>query len=303
MYEFGVHEIYQYVSDLQMLMTSYVNGEQAVILSDKILFELVMKHFVRVPRNFAFLDRGHFVSLDPVVKTLADVQELIIKEENLIAKPTCGVGGKGIILLSHEGNHFFLNGRISSWERILARLKTSGDLVICEYVRQGEFAQKLFPRTVNTIRMLSMREAKSGKSFIAAAAFRVGCSRSVPVDNISAGGIACDVDLESGYLGRAATGFFGHGRFQWIDKHPDTGLHLEGLAVPGWKHICSRIESVADKFPQLPYIAWDVAIGHDDILVIEGNAWSDVSIFQIFRPLLTDNRIRAFLKEHDIITG
>jgi hypothetical protein len=42
-------------------------------------------------------------------------------------------------------------------------------------------------------------------------------------------------------------------------------------------------------------------LGEEDIVVIEGNAWSDVSLFQIYRPLLLDRRIERFLRHHQIL--
>ncbi|MBL0712098.1 MAG: hypothetical protein JJV98_00220 [Desulfosarcina sp.] len=301
LYQFSRYDRAQYISDQQMLMTAYINGEQAVLLNDKVLFKLVMGPFVHVPHNFAFVGEGRFISLDPEIKDLSDVKALLVRHRNLIVKPTSGLGGKGITLLQYGADGFLSNRRKRRWREISRTLLTAGDVIICEYIRQGQFANHLYPHTVNTIRMLSMRDPETGTSFIAAAAFRIGCSRSIPVDNISAGGLVCDIDLASGCLGKAATGFFGKGAFQWLEKHPDTGVRLEGLTLEGWDRICKKIQGVVDKFPYLPYIAWDVALGDDDIVVVEGNAWSDVSLFQIYRPLLRDRRIGAFLKHHQII--
>jgi hypothetical protein len=232
---------------------------------------------------------------------MTDVKKFLKRKKSLIAKPTRGLGGKGIVHLQFDQDGFAFNGRKKKWRQIAHRLATAGDIIVCEYVRQGSFASGLYSHTVNTIRMLSMRNPESGRAFIAAAVFRIGCSRSLPVDNISSGGIVCDIDPDRGCLGRAATGFYDQGPFRWIDKHPDTGIRMKGLNIEGWPGICSQIEVLADKFPRLPYIAWDVALGDNDIIVIEGNAWSDVSLFQIYRPLLLNDRIDAFLKHHHVL--
>jgi hypothetical protein len=302
LYQFTHYKRKHYITDQQMLTTAYINGEQAVLLNDKVLFKLSMGSFVYIPHIFAFIDKGFFISLDPKIKDLSDIKDLLVQDKNLIVKPTKGLGGKGIKLLQYCGESFLSNGLKTTWCDISKKLLNSGDVIICEYIRQGEFANLLYPHTVNTIRMLSMRDPESGKSFIAAAAFRIGCSRSLPVDNISAGGIVCDIDLSSGRLGKAATGFFDKGPFRWIEKHPDTGVCMEGLILEGWENrICNKVKWLADKFPHLPYVAWDVALRNDDIVVVEGNAWSDVSLFQIYRPLLLDSRIGTFFKFHQII--
>lgn len=301
LYQFAQYDRKQYITDQQMLMTAYIDGEHAVLLNDKILFELVMGSFVHVPKNYAFVDRGRFISLDSKIKELYDIKELIVRDKKLIAKPTNGLGGKGIKLLQYNGEDFFSNGQKKDWHEISKALLLSGDVIICEYIRQSEFANYFYPHTVNTIRMLSMRDPESRKAFIAAAAFRIGSSLSSPVDNLSAGGIACDIDLVSGRLGKAAKGFYRSRSIQWVEKHPDTGARFAGHTIEGWSQICMTITGIADKFPQLPYIAWDVAMGKDDIVVIEGNTWSDVAFFQIYRPLLLDKRIESFLKHHKII--
>jgi len=299
MYQFTQYDRKQYISDQQMLMTAYIDGENAVLLNDKILFELLMGSFVHVPKNFAFFDRERFISLDSEIKELCDIKELLVRDKNLIAKPTNGVGGQGIKLLHYNGEGFFSNGQKKDWHEISKTLLMSGDVIICEYIRQSEFANYFYPHTVNTIRMLSMRDPESGKAFIAAAVLRIGTSLSSPVDNVSAGGIACDIDLVSGRLGKALKGFYRS--IQCVGKHPDTGARFEGHTIEGWTRICRTIQGAADKFPQLPYIAWDVAMGNDDIVVIEGNAWSDVALFQVYRPLLLDRRIESFFKHHKII--
>lgn len=298
LYDFDKYPREKYINDQQMLRTAHINGEEAVLLEDKILFELAIGRFVHVPPNYFYWDKGHFVSLNPDIKDMDDVKEFLKRQKSLIIKPTHGLGGKGIVHLQFDQDGFSFNGCKKSWRQIALRLVTSGDIIGCEYVRQGAFASRLYPQTVNTMRMLSMRNPESGLAFIAAAVFRIGCSRSWPVDNISSGGIVCDIDIDKGCLGRAATGFYDKGPFRWIDKHPDTGIRMQGLTIDGWARICNQVETLADKFPRLPYIAWDIALGDRDIIVIEGNAWSDVSLFQIYRPLLLDNRIDAFLKHH-----
>jgi len=301
LYHFSRFEKKDYITDQQMLMTSYIDREYANVLNNKVLFELAMGPFVHVPHNFAFIHQGIFISLDSKVHEFSDIRDILLRNKYLIVKPTNGVSGQGITLLHYNGEGFLANGHQKRWSDILKNILASDDVLICEYVQQSEFGKTFFPHTVNTVRMLTMRNPESRTSFIAAAALRIGGSCSIPVDNISAGGLVCGIDLKSGCLQKAATGFFGNGTFRWIEKHPDTGLRLEGITLEGWDIMCKKIQETADKFPYLPYIAWDVAMGQNGIVVIEGNTWSDVSIFQIYRPMLLDSRVRSFLKYHRII--
>jgi hypothetical protein len=81
LYQFKHYDPALYVTDQQMLMTAHIHGEQAVVLSDKVLFELAMGPFVHVPHNFAFVHKSRLISLDSEIKDLADVKALLIRDK------------------------------------------------------------------------------------------------------------------------------------------------------------------------------------------------------------------------------
>ena len=301
MYEFNKYRHSDYINDQQMLKTLCINEEHEIILKDKLLFEYCMGKFVKVPKIYALIKNNSIVPIDSNTISIYSIQDLVNQKEKIVIKPVDGLGGKGVNILQLDKNSYLLNGQEWEWDDIAKRIMNSDGIIICEHIQQNLFASSLYPHTLNTIRMLSIHDVESGEPHIAAAALRVGCSRSYPVDNLSSGGIVCDIDPAKGTLGRAATGFLGHGHFQWVQSHPDTEVRFEGLHLEGWDDICDTITSVAHKFPQLPYIAWDVALGEDGIVVIEGNSWTDVSLFQIFRPLLLNQKVASFFRYHHIV--
>jgi hypothetical protein len=176
-----------------------------------------------------------------------------------------------------------------------------GDTLICEYVQQGRFAGELNPRTVNTIRAITMFDPAEGRPFIAAAALRIGTTESFPVDNIGAGGVFCNIDLATGTLHKVIIDFFRGVRPRSASRHPETGAVCEGKTIPDWPRVSAEIVSLASRLPILPYIAWDVALLDRGISIIEGNQWGDLAWFQIERPLLADDRIRRFLRHHSVL--
>jgi hypothetical protein len=147
--------------------------------------------------------------------------------------------------------------------------------------------------------MLTLLDPASETPFIAAAAQRMGCAECAPVDNISAGGLLSQIDLETGRLGPGSAPR--RLPFRWLDRHPDTGIVFEDQTVPNWDAICSEMLGLAAKFPLLPHIAWDIAVLDDGIVIIEANGWTDFAIFQLKEPLLADPRIRAFYQYHGVI--
>ena len=92
------------------------------------------------------------------------------------------------------------------------------------------------------------------------------------VDNISRGGIAPKIDIESGRLSYAIR--------RTVDRpiytrHPVTGEQIDGFVLPVWpeaKALCLR---TAKLFPRHRLLAADVAFGKDGPLIVELGASPD----------------------------
>ncbi|KON28653.1 hypothetical protein AC481_00780 [miscellaneous Crenarchaeota group archaeon SMTZ-80] len=290
-----------FMSDRQMLISSGIDGKYGIVLQDKILFELVMSRYVKVPQNFALIRDGKLLWLDSHPVEGRDLIGLVKQQEKVILKPRGKGGGEGVHLLEFREGSFWYDFQPVDEETLIEILFKSEDVIIMEYIRQGQFANKLYPKTVNTMRILTMLDPESQTLFIGAAILRVGCARSIPRDNVSSGGMFCDIDLKTGRLSKAATDFFMDKPFRWLDRHPETDVIFEEQVVPDWNDKCKEIVDLAGKFPMIPYIAWDVAILEQGICVIEGNQFPEVSVFQVYRPLLEDHRIRKFFEHHKVL--
>jgi hypothetical protein len=58
--------------------------------------------------------------------------------------------------------------------------------------------------------------------------------------------------------------------------HPLSGTPIVGFRVPLYAEVRALLERVAPVVPEMPYIGWDVAIGPDRPMLIEGNPNSGV---------------------------
>ncbi|ESP90053.1 sugar-transfer associated ATP-grasp domain-containing protein [Candidatus Halobonum tyrrellensis] len=182
------------------------------------------------------------------------------------------------------------------WDRYLS------EYLVSEFVRQADYADRLFPDAVNTLRVVTLNDDADGP-FVAGAVHRVGTAASAPVDNWSRGGLSVEI-AGDGTLSDGAR-WSSAGELRWFDAHPDTGDPLAGVEMPGWPAVRERILWMAAALPSLPHIGWDVVLtdegdGENDpgFVVIERNSHPGVETLQVHRPLLDDPRVRRFYERH-----
>ena len=293
MYKFRENNWRLYINDRQILLTAYLNREYGIVIDDKYLSTLVLQPIVRIPETYAFIkDRRIYP-----VKTGDDpsLASLVREKGKTILKPTDKNCGQGISVLEFREGSFFRNNEPINPGDLETLPSEQGIYILSEYVQQSEFASRLYPETVNTVRIITMIDPESGDPFITGAVQKAGSSRSYPVDNLSAGGMSGLIDLPTGRLGKVKMK-----PFNWLDVHPDTGLRLEGLVIPNWEELKSEILRLAGLLSAIPYIAWDIALVEDGICVIETNSWTELCMLQLDKPLCSDPAIRKFFRHHGI---
>lgn len=302
LYDLKSRSAADYVSDVERFLgTRLINGSRAVLLDDKLLFDRLLEPFAELkPRLYGLLDgpRIYPLGTPPDEENALDIAGLLERQGHLVVKPSSGGGGKGVALLAAApGGTYRINGRTVTRDDLAQHGRLSERLMVTERVAQHPVLRKLYPKTVNTLRVITMQDAE-GRAFIARAILRIGCPQSEPTDNWSRGGLSASVDLETGEVGRAATYPARRDRVIWHSNHPDSGARISGITVPNWQEITDRIREVADSLPFLPYVGWDVLPTEDGFKILEGNSYSDVNLLQIHAPLLCDPRIREFLHRH-----
>jgi alpha-L-glutamate ligase-like protein len=90
--------------------------------------------------------------------------------------------------------------------------------------------------------------------------------------NLHQGGIGAGIDLATGRTNHAVQ------RNRFIDRHPDTGLPLVGVAVPGWPDVLHMARRVAAAVG-LGYVGVDIVIdARQGALLLEANARPGLAI-------------------------
>lgn len=224
---------------------------------------------------------------------------------SLVMKPRGGRQGRHIVAVRLERD---AQGRVQAWQdgtrqpfdAFIAALPQDvfGDYgggyhgwLVQKYIVQHPFMLQLNPHTVNTFRIVTFIDSQ-GACKIHLAVLRLGRKGST-ADNWDKGGIAVAVDKDSGTLGQ---GVFkpSHGG-AWVDRHPDTGVMLEGLVVPRWQEIVDICRRAALSLSGITSVGWDVALTPDGPVIIEGNAIWSLPLSQVHSGGYLTDDVRADL--------
>lgn len=284
-----------YVGDFERLMKRRANGQYSDFLDSKILFSQVFSSHVRCPINFGFIAQGVFIPLDPRFEAVSRHAPLAddLLPSKFVLKRVSGGGGKNIFLVERRDGTFRVNGEAMALPALEA-LIAEARYLITELLTQSAYGQALYPHSINTVRVVTMRDRDG--PFVAFAVQRIGRECSRPTDNLNRGGLAAPIDLETGTLGPARN-YEATRQAEPYDRHPETGGAIEGQTVPGWTEIRASLIEIMVNFPGLRYVGWDVVTLDDGFLVLEGNSYPGVQVAQLHFPLKNDPRIAAFFEQ------
>jgi hypothetical protein len=175
--------------------------------------------------------------------------------------------------------------------------------LVTEFVRQAVYAKMIYPRTTNTVRLLTIWDRTKEMPIIAAASQRIGTERSYPLDNFhgGVGGLSARIDVDSGELGPGAH-LSKSGRLVHLSDHPETGGKIEGTKVPHWRDIKKKVSAAASHFAGSPYIGWDLVVTEEGCSFLEGNSPPGTAVWQVHSPLLMNPLVRRFYREHSMLS-
>lgn len=299
-YQLSSNNYSNYISDYHRLYSKFINKKYSFILNNKVIFAHTFKDFIKVPRSYALIEKGRIIPLESNLRDFATFIEHLNSNKFGVLKPISGGGGKGVLILKVENGEIYVNNKLTTTEHLKNILESLDDYFYSQFINQSEFSKSFNPTTLNSIRIVTMIDPKTNKAFIPIAVQRIGTNQSAPADNWTQGGISAEINIENGILGKGVTYPF-NSNVTWLDKHPDTGLNIEGVKIPEWNKIKETLLDVANKFPYIKYVGWDVVLTEQGVMVIEGNNCSDVNLLQVHRPLLKDHKVRDFYKYHGII--
>ncbi|MCZ2813409.1 MULTISPECIES: sugar-transfer associated ATP-grasp domain-containing protein [unclassified Modestobacter] len=235
-----------------------------------------------VPPTIGFFDSVQGTTWDgerplrTVPEVLAELDRQ--RPSGLVVKPAGGGQGAQIVILDRidhaTGTATTRTGEETTLERVFAALDPGGERGVSGYVLQHAVRNHpelapLAPTTTNTCRVLTT-VAADGTAHVHAASIRLG-RRGGMIDNWGSGGVSIPIDV--------ATGVMGPGILKGVPgdltEHPDTGERFAGRELPLWQETVELCRRAAVLFPGLRFLGWDVVIGPDGPVLLEGNVhWS-----------------------------
>lgn len=271
------------------------------LLHDKLLFDLYFVDKLPIARAKFFLIMGRVQRGSEEISNLGEyLVEHLQVGDGLLVKPLRGGEGKGIFLIrKRASNSYRVDHKDLELKEVLSRLECCEYHGIFPFIEQHATLKDLYPDATNTLRVVAFADRESGNVGFYSPRLRCGTSQSRPFDNTSMGGIACRIDEEKGITTRSCA--LDQGVFTEISEHPDTGKPLNGVQIPFWQDIRSKLTRFHQENPEFDLVGWDVLMGKKDWFVIEGNHNPTLRVNYFFDPI--DNADQVFFRNHLIGLG
>lgn len=205
-------------------------------------------------------------TLNGETATEEELAEFLRDQEAIFAKINHGDCGRGVEKLYVKD--------FDSPAAMLAYIREHGLVVLEHVLPQHEDMARLHPSSVNTMRILT--DLVDGQVHIAYITVKMGRGSGV-CDNSGQGGILCRVDPQSGKIISPATDDY----FNVYEKHPDTGIVLQGYQLPMVDRAVAMAKEAALVFPQVGHVGWDMAITPTGPAIIEGNEFPGTDLCQL----------------------
>lgn len=187
---------------------------------------------------------------------------------NFFVKLIDGECGCGIFTMTiADDGAITVNGEQALIDNIES-LTRGGTYLVQRTVEQHPEMARLHPQSLNTMRLVTIKNIHSGKISVFPSILRIGTGNSF-VDNTSQGGVAVGIDFETGRLKQH--GFLKPQFGSRVDTHPDSGIRFSEFTIPHLKEAMDQAAFLHSMLPDIHSIGWDIAIGPNGPIFIEGN--------------------------------
>lgn len=266
-----------FLSDYDYMKLAQINGRFVFWIDDKLTTKYVLAKFNdNLPEYYFYLSVKNASGIsklmdcpDELRSDTDSILSLLKTKGNLALKTVSGAFGLGFIKIGFKSPTYLINDKEADEMEIRKLLTSLEDYIITEYVEMHEGLKKIYPRSLNTVRLIVINE-NGNDPFIGIAGIKFGTKRSGFVDNISSGGVNCQIDTETGFF---CGGFGVSEKKEFVAHivHPDTGVKLEGT-IPNWQMVKEGILRICKYISMIEFMGFDVAVTSDGFKIIEINS-------------------------------
>jgi len=201
-------------------------------------------------------------------------------QQDLFIKPRQSKGSRGIDVIRYSGGQYLReNGATLDYDgliALIARRSKESPILVQPWLKNHPGLADLADEALMRMRVITCLD-HGGNPVITHAVLSNLCKleTSWPTD-IELGAA---VDLESGALGMV-TGDKADMWLNWSEDHPVTHARVLGRIVPCWDEIRSIALAAHSACRDRLLIGWDIAVGPDGAVMLEGNSYPDVDFLQ-----------------------
>ncbi len=272
----------EFISDFEYKWLRHINGKHKEWMEDKITVKYIASDFNQMfPEYYYHISyKNGATRIIPMMDcpkeeygtTFDDVIRLAKEKGELALKPDQGSHGDGFYRLTYKDDKFYLNFQEATEEEIISILADKNNqYLITEYIQMHPDFKKIYSGAVNTIRIIVFK--KDGRTpQIGNCYMRFGSKQTGAVDNLGAGGMFAQLDVDTGFYHNAK--IFVDNSIIDCPRHPDTNTLIEGY-IPHWEQVKADVLKVAAAIPQLEFFGFDLAVTEDGIKFPEINRFPD----------------------------
>jgi hypothetical protein len=260
-----VHFDYFFKRIIELNLTPKVNC--CCILRDKILFNIFANGIgINTPQNVLYSANGKLYDFE-TRKELSAEQILQLDNQNLFCKLVDGECGRGIFKMEIRDGKIYLDGHECAAKEAYKML-TTGRYLAQSLINQHSQMAALHPQSINSLRIVTVKSLKDGVIRVWPSILRIGTGNSI-VDNTSQGGLCVGIDFKTSHLRQ--WGFFKPQFGRKTDRHPDSGIVFSEFKIPFLKEVQDQAVYFHSMLPGMQSVGWDIAIGENGPVFIEGN--------------------------------
>lgn len=228
---------------------------------------------IPTPENIGIYERG-FIYTDEKDYSLESYA--LQCAGDVFFKIVDGECGADILHVIIEKGQIHCGGGIIPVDKLKALLG-NGRFLVQKTLKQHDEINKIFSKSINTIRIVTVYNKNTNKVEVLSAVLRVGTGNN-NVDNWAAGGLSIGINLDNGTLHKY--GFYKPGFGTKVESHPDSNVIFDGYQLPFFDEVVGIVKRLHFYLKNVHSIGWDVAITPQGPCVIEGNDNWEISLMQ-----------------------